>query len=68
MSIPKDKVKPGFNFTHPSERDYFDASKSTIDKLQATDPAKTGGDYGIVDAPVVEPIATGKKSETGNGA
>ena len=47
MSLPKDKVKPAFNFTYPSERAYFDESKSTLANAQVTDPAKSGADYGI---------------------
>lgn len=64
MGLPKDKVKPAFNFTHPSERDYFDESKSTLGNGQVTDPAKSGGDYGITDPQVTEAL-TGAKSETG---
>ena len=47
MGLPKDKVKPAFNFTYPSERDYFDESKSTLTNVQVTDPDKSGEDYGI---------------------
>ena len=67
MALPKDLVKPAVNFTHPSERPHMDTSKSTAEKLQVFDPAKTAKDYGEVDPAVVEPLA-GKKSETGNGA
>ena len=67
MALPKDKVKPAVNYTHPSERDYRDHSKSAIGALAMTDPAKSGADYGIKDPQVTEAIA-GNKSETGNGA
>lgn len=64
MGLPKDKVKPAFNFTHPSERDYFDESKSTLGNGQVTDPAKSGGDYGIANPEKTEAL-TATKSETG---
>ena len=64
MGLPKDTVKPAINYTHPSERPYFDPSKSTPDALVAIDNTKSGTDYGITDAPVVEPLA-GKKTENG---
>lgn len=64
MGLPKDKVKPAINYTYPSERDYFDESKSTLGNGQVTDPAKSGGDYGITDPQVTEAL-TGAKSETG---
>ena len=64
MGLPKDTVKPAVNYTHPSERPYFDASKSTPDALVAIDNTKSGADYGITDAPVVEALA-GKKTENG---
>ena len=67
MGLPKDIVKPAINYTHPSERPYFDPSKSTPDALVAIDNTKSGTDYGVTDAPVVEPVA-GTTSETGNGA
>ncbi|ARE65456.1 hypothetical protein C0206_02420 [Moraxella catarrhalis] len=63
MSLPKDKVKPAFNFTYPSERAYFDESKSTLANAQVTDPAKSGADYGIKDPQATEAL-TGTKSET----
>lgn len=67
MSLPLDKVKPAFNYTSPSERAYFDTSLSRVDKLQVTDPSKSGGDYGITDPKMTESL-TGSTSETGNGA
>ena len=63
MGLPKDKVKPAFNFTYPSERDYFDESKYTTN-AQVTDPAKSGGDYGITNPEKTEAL-TAAKSETG---
>ena len=67
MGLPKNLVKPQENYVYPSERDYQDTSLSTIDKLQVTDPAKSGKDYSITDPKMVEPV-TGTKSESGNGA
>lgn len=64
MGLPKDKVKPAFNFTYPSERDYFDESKSTLGNGQVTDPGKSGGDYGIANPEKTEAL-TATKSETG---
>lgn len=63
MGLPKDKVKPAFNYTYPSERDYFDESKSTLGNVKVTDTAKSGADYGIKDPQVTEAL-TGTKSET----
>lgn len=68
MGLPKDKVKPAFNYTYPSEKDYFDDSKSAMGSMKTTDEAKSGADYGITDPAVTEDVTTGKKSETGNGA
>ena len=59
MGFPKDKVNPANNNTYPSERDYFDDSKSTLGNGQVTDPAKSGGDYGITDPQVTEAVKTG---------
>ena len=67
MGLPKDAVKPAYNYTYPSERPYFDESLSTLANGQVIDPAKSGKDYGIVDPNVTEPVA-GTTSETGNGA
>ena len=67
MTLPKDKVKPKTNFTHPSERPYWDESTGTLAAGVVADQAKTGADYGVQDPPVREPIA-GTGSETGNGA
>ncbi|UYZ74916.1 hypothetical protein LP123_05190 [Moraxella bovis] len=64
MGLPKDKVKPAFNYTYPSERDYFDDSKSTVGAMKATDTAKSGGDYGIKNPEKTEAL-TGTTSETG---
>ena len=59
MGLPKDTVKPIFEYVYPSERDYFDDSKSTLGNGQVTDPAKSGGDYGITDPQVTEAVTTG---------
>ena len=67
MTLPKDTVKPKTNFTHPSERPYWDESTGTLAAGVVADKAKTGADYGVQDPPVREPIA-GTGSETGNGA
>lgn len=67
MGLPKDLKKPAMNYTYTSEVDYQDTSLSTVTKLQVTDPAKSAGDYGVVDPKVTEPVA-GTTSETGNGA
>ena len=67
MTLPKDTVKPKTNFTHPSERPYWDESTGTLAAGVVADPAKSGADYGITDPQVTEPIA-GTESETGNGA
>ena len=67
MTLPKDTVKPKTNFTHPSERPYWDESTGTLAAGVVADPAKSGADYGITDPKMVEPIA-GTGSETGNGA
>ena len=67
MTLPKDTVKPNYNYTYPSERPYYDETGSTLAAGRVADLAKSGADYGITDPQVTEPIA-GKKSETGNGA
>lgn len=67
MGLPKDLVKPAYNYTYPSERDYFDESTATLAAGVVADPAKSGEDYGIADPEVTEPIS-GTDSETGNGA
>ena len=67
MTLPKDTVKPAYNFTHPSERPYWDESTGTLAAGVVADTAKSGADYGITDPQVTEPIA-GTGSETGNGA
>ena len=67
MTLPKDTVKPKTNFTHPTERPYWDESTGTLAAGVVADTAKTGADYGVEDPPVRELIA-GTGSETGNGA
>lgn len=64
MGLPKDLVRPAINYTSPSERDYLDTSLSTAAKLQITNPAKSGADYGIKDPRVTEPLA-GTANENG---
>ena len=56
MGLPKDAVKPAFNYTYPSERPYFDESLSTLANGQVIDPAKSGKDYGITDVQVTKPV------------
>ena len=67
MTLPKDTVKQNTNFTHPTERPYWDESTGTLAAGVVADPAKSGADYGVEDPPVRELIA-GTGSETGNGA
>lgn len=67
MTLPKDTVKPAYNYTYPSERPYYDETGGTLGAERVADPAKSGADYGITDPKVTELIA-GTKSETGNGA
>lgn len=67
MTLPKDTVKPAYNYTYASERPYFDESTTTLAAGVVADPTKSGADYGITDPQVTEPIA-GTSSETGNGA
>lgn len=67
MTLPKDLVKPAYNYTYPSERPYWDESTGTLAAGVVSDATKSGADYGITDPKVTETIA-GTKSETGNGA
>ena len=67
MTLPTDIAEPNYNFTHPSERQYFDETGSTLGAQRVADPAKSGADYGITDPGVIERGGrTG--SGTGNGA
>ena len=66
MTLPKDQTKPNFNFTYPSERQYFDETGSTLGAKVVANPVKSGTDYGIENPPVTEAI-NGTGSETGNG-
>lgn len=59
MGLPKDKVQPAAHHAYPSERDYFDDSKSTLGNGQVTDPAKSGGDYEIKDPEKTKAVAGG---------
>ena len=66
MTLPKDILKPNYNFTYPSERKYFDEIGSTLGDQRVADPTKSGADYGIANVQVAEGVNdTG--SETGNG-
>lgn len=67
MTLPKDTVKLAYNYTLPSERQYYDETGSTLAAGHVADPAKSGADYGITNPQVTDPIA-GRGSETGNGA
>ena len=67
MTLPKDTVKPNYNYTYPSERQYYDEAGGTLGAEVVADATKSGADYGIVDPQVTELIA-GTESETGNGA
>lgn len=65
--LPKDLVKPNYQYTYPSERQYWDESTSTLATGVVSDTTKSGKDYSITDPKMVEPVA-GTLSETGNGA
>lgn len=54
MTLPKDTVKPAYNYTYPSERQYFDESTTTLAAGVVADPTKSGADYGITDPQVTE--------------
>ena len=56
MGLPKDLVEYDTKVTFPSERDYKDASTSTLLEAQMTDPAKSGVDYGIEDVEVTKEV------------
>lgn len=45
----KTDLEPDFNYSYPSNKDYFDDSTSTVDAPKAFDATKRGGDYGIED-------------------
>ena len=49
MTLPKDIVKPNYNYTYPSERQYFDETSSTLEVGVIANPDKSGSDYGITD-------------------
>lgn len=59
MGLPKDKKQPDYNYTYPSERDYFDESGSTITTGKVTDNSKSGTDYGIKDPEKTKAVAGG---------
>lgn len=54
MTLPKDLVKPNYNYTYPSERPYYDETGSTLAAGRVADPTKSGADYGITDPQVTE--------------
>lgn len=45
----KTDLEPDFNYSYPSNKDYFDDSTSTVDAPKAFDATKRGADYGIED-------------------
>ena len=59
MSTPTHDIEPDYLYTYPSRRDYQDFSKSTVNALTVTDPAKKGKDYGITDPKVTKAATTG---------
>jgi hypothetical protein len=56
MTLPKNIVKPNFNYTYPSERQYFDDTNSTLAVGIILEPTKSGADYGIQDQRATKPI------------
>ena len=54
MTLPKDLVKPEYNYTYPSERPYFDEATATLAAGVVADATKSGADYGITDPQVTE--------------
>lgn len=54
MTLPKDTVKPNYNYTYPSERPHYDETGSTLAAGVVADPLKSGADYGITDPQVTE--------------
>ena len=67
MTLPKNTVKPNYNYTYPSERQYYDETGGTLGAEVVANATKSGADYGIVNPQVTELVA-GTESETGNGA
>ena len=65
MTLPKDMAKPNYNFTYPSERQYFDQIGSWLGAQVVANPNNSGVNYGIQDVQQVEMI-DGTGSETGN--
>ena len=63
MTLPKDAVKPGYNFTYPSERQYYDETTSVLGTEVVADEIKSGADYRIPD-PVATELIAGTESET----
>lgn len=57
----KTDLVPDYNYSYPSNKNYFDESTSTVADGKVFDASKRGADYGVKDpevavvAPVVEP-------------
>ena len=67
MTLPKDTVKPNYNYTYPSERQYYDETGGTLGAEVVANATKSGSDYDIIDPQVTEGI-DGTESETGTVA
>lgn len=65
MALPKNALKPAYNYTYPSERQYFSEATSTLAVGVVSDTTKSGKDYGIVDHKMTDPV-TGTFIENGN--
>ena len=59
MGLPVNDIQPGYLYTYPSRKPYWDESKSTLANGTVTDPAKTGKDYGVTDPKVTKAATTG---------
>ena len=66
MTLPKDMVKPSYNFTYPSERPYYEPISSELGAQVVANPDNSGINYGIQDPKLTEPVG-GIGSETGSG-
>ena len=67
MGLPKDLVKPAYNYTYPSERDYFDETGSTL----AAGVLQTLRNQAKITASLTQKWPSqlqARNSETGNGA
>ena len=67
MTLPKDTLKPNYNYTYPSERQYYDETGGTLGAEVVANATKSGSDYDIIDPQVTEGI-DGTESETGTVA